>query len=109
MILNSSEWQLITQALLDGEGYPKSEDNKKYLGYHVREMRKLLEELFADHDKELTDTEKQIILNCLDGAFDYVSTDIHSLYDIPESELKEFFKTLEKRWGMQSTYRKGHA
>ena len=100
------EWQLITQALLDAEGYPKSEENRKQLGYSTGEIRELLDKLMKDHNKILSDKEKQMILNCIDGAFDYVNTDIHTLYDIPASELKHFKVELEKRWGMRSTYGK---
>ena len=98
------EWYLFCQALGDGTGYPKSENNQKQLGFSTDEMQKLHDDLIQNKNKELTTKEKQMILNCLDGAFDYVNTDIHPLYDIPEAELRKFKENLEKRWNMHSTY-----
>lgn len=98
------DWYLFCQALLDAEGYPKSEENKRQLGYSVHEIRKLLDVLMENHDKELSEAEKQMILNCVDGALHYVDIDIPTLYDISEAELKAFKDDLEKRWSMRSTY-----
>lgn len=103
--LSYKEWQLVTQALLDAEGYPKGEENKKQLGYNPHQIRKLLDELMQDHNKELAGSEKQIILNCLAGALHYVTIDIPSLYDISETELKKFEENLEKKWKMRPTYK----
>jgi hypothetical protein len=105
MSINTPDWYLINQALIDGVGYPKSEENKKQLGYSADEIDKLQGEFSQNHDKELTNKEKQVILNCLAGALHYVTTDIPSLYDISESELKDFKESLEKRWGMHPTYK----
>ncbi len=104
MSRNTPDWYLISQALIDGVGYPKSEEEKKQLGYSMDDIDNLQREFSQNHDKELTNKEKQIILNCVDGALHYVDTDIPSLYDISEIELKEFKERLEKRWGMHSTY-----
>ncbi len=106
--LDENEWQLITQALLDGEGYPKSEETQKQLGFSTREIRKLLNELMKNHGVGFTNKEKQMILNCLDGAINYVDIDIPSLYDISEVELKKFKENLEKKWGICSTYGKSN-
>lgn len=104
--LITPDWYLFAQALGDGIGYPKAEENKKQLGFSAQELKKLHDELLNDHHKQLSETEKQMILNCLDGALDYVNTDIHTLYDISEEELKEFKQTLEKHWEMSSQYLK---
>lgn len=103
-LANSKEWQLVTQALLDGEGYPKSEEQYRQLSYSTQNIRKLLDELFENHYKELNTIEKQMILNCIDGAMHYVDIDIPSLYDISELELNKFKEELEERWNMRSAY-----
>ena len=103
--INNHEWQLITQALLDAEGYPKSEENKKRLGYSSHEIRRLLDELLQDHNRELSKEDEQIIVNSIDGALEYVTIDIPSLYNVSEVELRQFKRELEERWKIRSTYK----
>lgn len=105
-LLNHREWQIIIQALLDGEGYPKTDEIKGFLGFSGRDMRSLMERLIADHDCALTNIDKQMIVNCVDGAIHYVDTDIPSLYDISANELRVFKECLEARWNVRSTYRR---
>lgn len=97
-------WYLISQALGDAIGYPKSDQDQERLGCSTQELRELYEAFHKDHDKHLTDKEKQVILNCLDGALYYVDIDIPSLYDVSEAELRQFKENLEEQWRMSSAY-----
>lgn len=103
-MIHKDEWQLVTQALLDAEGYPKSGYAANKLGYSAHDIRTVLDRLLKDEKTDLTDKERQVILNSLDGALDYVDTDIPSLYDVSQEELRDFRKSLERRWGIKSTY-----
>ena len=98
------DWYLFCQALGDGRGYPKSKQDQNALGFSDEDLQKLHDELIQNHDKELTYREKQMILKCVDGALNYVDTDIPSLYEISKAELKEFKENLEKRWNMHPTF-----
>jgi hypothetical protein len=104
-ILNDSDRYIFTQALGDAMGYPKSDSNNISLGYSEQVLRDLHTKLLQDEKLQLNLEEKQIVLNCIDGALEYVGSDIPSLYDISELKLLEFKEALEKSWHMNSKYR----
>lgn len=98
------DWYIFAQALGDGIGYPKSKESIKRLGFSKEQMQKLHDQIINDRGKEFTDPEKQMILNCLEGALDYVNWDIPILYDISKSQLLNFLLSLEVRWGLRAHY-----
>ena len=103
-LLSNQDRTLITQALIDGSGYPKSDEDQNRIKFSPPELHKLTNQLLEDDSKELSSQEKQMVVNCLDGALHYVDIDIPSLYDVSEAELKIFKETLERRWNMRSTF-----
>ncbi len=103
--ISDRDWDVFIQATVDATGYPKSDENKKRLGYSSEELNILFDRLISSEEKVLNKKEKQMILNSIDGTLDYVGSDIPSLYDISEQELQDLKKDLEKQWGIVSTYK----
>jgi len=101
------EWYLFAQALGDAKGYPKSLDERNALGFSYEMLDVLHAKILETKGEGLELSEKQMILNSIDGALHYVDVDIPALYDISEDELKIFKDDLEMCWGMKSTYGEG--
>lgn len=104
MLKNNNIRLTIIQSLIDARGYPKSDEDQKHIGYSLVEIDELYDKLSVDSEANLSTAEKQIILNCIDGAIHYVDIDIPALYDMSEEQLAEKKVELEKAWGMKSTF-----